>query len=52
MIDFDKPVTFFINSQITRANRKVVPSLSTLLEEFYQHGDRQRLFVAKLEFGL
>jgi dienelactone hydrolase len=52
MIDFEKPAGFFINRQPIRLNRKVVPSLATLLEDFYQRGDRQRLFVAKLTFDL
>jgi predicted esterase len=50
MVDFEKPVTFFVNGGISRANRKIAPSLATLLEDFYQRGDRQRLYVAKVEF--
>jgi enterochelin esterase-like enzyme len=50
MIDFTKPVTVRINGGLMMANRKVTPSLSTLLEDFFQRGDRQRLFWAKLEF--
>jgi dienelactone hydrolase len=52
MVDFEKPVTFFVNGGISRANRKITPSLAILLEDFYQRGDRQRLFVAKVEFKL
>ncbi len=48
MIDFEKPVTVFLNMQIGRSNRRVVPSYETLLEDFYQRGDRKRLFVAKI----
>jgi hypothetical protein len=33
-------------------NRKVVPNLATLLEDFYQRGDRQRLYWVKVEFSL
>jgi pimeloyl-ACP methyl ester carboxylesterase len=50
MIDLEKPVTVHMNSRINWANRKVQPSLRTLLEDFYLRGDRQRLFFAKLEF--
>jgi hypothetical protein len=49
MIDFEKPVQIYLNSHLTRSNRKVTPNLSTLLEDFYARGDRQRLFFAKLE---
>jgi dienelactone hydrolase len=52
MIDFDKNVTVYVNGQVRLANRKITPSLTTLLEDFYQRGDRQRLFWAKAEFSL
>jgi pimeloyl-ACP methyl ester carboxylesterase len=51
-IDFDKPVTVYRNSQLYWSNRKVTPNLGTLLEDFYLQGDRQRLFLAKLEIPL
>jgi len=51
MIDFDRPVTVRINGRMTHwSNRKVSASMSTLLEDFYRRGDRQRLFVARLDF--
>jgi len=49
MIDFDKPLTIRLNSQKLYANQKVALSLDTLLEDFFQRGDRQRLFLAKFE---
>lgn len=49
MIDFEKPVQVYLNSHVHSSNRKVTPKLGTLLEDFYARGDRQRLFVAKLE---
>jgi predicted esterase len=52
MIDFEKPIKLYVNAQQAFAKRKVVPSLETLLEEFYLQGDRQRVFLAKLEVGL
>jgi Esterase PHB depolymerase len=52
MIDFDKPVKLYVNGQQTFAPRKVVPNLETLLEEFYLQGDRQRVFLARLEVPL
>ncbi len=52
MIDYEKPVTVHVNLRVGWSNRKVTPSLGTLLEDFYLRGDRQRLFWAKLEFNL
>lgn len=50
MVALDKPVTILLNT-VTRVNKKEIkPSLTVLLEDFYQRGDRQRLFVAKEEF--
>ena len=50
MVDFDKPVTVRVNGHPLWSNRKVQPSLTTLLEDFYQRGDRRRLFVARIDF--
>jgi predicted esterase len=52
MIDFEKPLTVQVNLQVRWSNRKVTPSLQTLLEDLYQRGDRQQLFLAKVEFPL
>jgi acetyl esterase/lipase len=53
MIDFPKPVTIRINGSPRWWNhRQVQPSLKTLLEDFYERGDRQRLFWARLDFKL
>ncbi|HEV2948038.1 MAG TPA: hypothetical protein VGX70_11725 [Gemmataceae bacterium] len=49
MIDFTKPVTINVNGQIRWMNKKVETSLSTLMEDFYARGDRQRLFFAKVD---
>lgn len=48
MVDFEKPVSFTMNTQ-ARFSRKLTPSLSILLEDFYQRGDRQRLYLAKVD---
>jgi hypothetical protein len=48
MIDFDKPVAIRLNFE-AKPNREVKPSLEVLLEDFYQRGDRQRLFVARID---
>ena len=50
MIDFTKPVTVKINRRAYWTNKLVTPSAATMLEDFYERGDRQRLFIAKLEF--
>jgi pimeloyl-ACP methyl ester carboxylesterase len=52
MIDFDKPVNVYRNNGLERpANRKVTPSLEVMLEDFAQRGDRQLLFLQKIELG-
>src|SRR5262249_4450522 len=51
MIDYDNPVTVHLNTHQLVSNRKVNPSLETLLEDFYFRGDRQRLYSAKLELA-
>jgi pimeloyl-ACP methyl ester carboxylesterase len=50
-IDYEKPVTVYLNQRLALANRKVTPNLGTLLEDVYQRGDRQRRFWAKLELS-
>jgi pimeloyl-ACP methyl ester carboxylesterase len=49
MIDFGKPASVSINLAPRVGNRKVQPSIATLLEDFYLQGDRQRLFVARID---
>jgi dienelactone hydrolase len=51
MIDFDKPLTVRVNFQMRLNNGKVTPSLGTLLEDFYERGDRQQLYVARLDLN-
>jgi hypothetical protein len=52
MLDYDKPTKVFINQNVARGIRKAVPRLETLLENFYEQGDRQRHFFAKVEVPL
>ncbi len=53
MIDFDKPLTvrWTKDGRLTTpwSKKKVTPTLETLLEDLAQRGDRQRLYVAKVE---
>ena len=47
-VDFDKPLTVRVNGAI-RWQGKVKPNLATLLEDYYRRGDRERLFVARID---
>ncbi|MCS6851133.1 MAG: PHB depolymerase family esterase [Gemmataceae bacterium] len=50
-IDWDKPITIRVNSTLTWTNggKPVRPNLATLLEDFYERGDRSRPYWAKVE---
>jgi hypothetical protein len=50
MIDFNKEATVRVNNRMMWVNRKILPSLETMLEDFYLRGDCQRLFWAKMDF--
>ncbi len=52
MIDFTKPVAVRVNNAQYGNAKVIVPSLPTMLEEFYRSGDRQRLFFAKIDVKL
>jgi hypothetical protein len=52
MIDFEKPVTIRANYGQVGAPRKVEPSLAVLMEDFYRRGDRQRLYLARIDVPL
>jgi pimeloyl-ACP methyl ester carboxylesterase len=49
MVNFTQPVRVFLNAQPGGRALQVRPSLETLLEDFYQRGDRLRLFLAKID---
>jgi pimeloyl-ACP methyl ester carboxylesterase len=49
MIDWDRPLTVRIGFKAYWNNRRIAPSLATLLEDLYQRGDRQQLFLAKID---
>jgi predicted esterase len=51
MVDFEKPLTVTVNQGGRFKDRKVTPSLNTLLEDFYERGDRSRLFLVKIPLG-
>jgi predicted esterase len=56
VIDFEKPLTVRAgvigNLRVPCNNRKVTPSLATLLEDLYDRGDRQNVVAAKLTVSL
>jgi len=49
MIDFDKPLIVRVNYVIRMNGVTIMPSLETLMEDFYQRGDRQRLYIARID---
>lgn len=49
-IDFDKPLTIRVNNALLFQRHRVQPDLTTLLEDLYDRGDRQRLVLAKVSF--
>jgi pimeloyl-ACP methyl ester carboxylesterase len=52
LLNYEKPATIRVNGTVVW-NKKVVPqSMATMLEDFFQRGDRQRLYLAKLTFRL
>ena len=48
-MDLKHPLAINLNSAQLGGMRKVTPSLDTMLEELAQTGDRQRLYVAKVD---
>jgi pimeloyl-ACP methyl ester carboxylesterase len=50
-VDFEKPIEVYLNSAVP-LRRNATPSLTTMLEELYARGDRQRLALARLDFDL
>jgi pimeloyl-ACP methyl ester carboxylesterase len=49
MVDLEKPLTVRVGFGV-RVNRRLVrPSLKVLLEDLHERGDRQQLFVAKVD---
>src|SRR5262249_23302686 len=48
LVNFEKPVTVRMNGQVQWNNKALPQSLVTLLEDFYERSDRQRLMLAKL----
>jgi predicted esterase len=49
MIDFTKPVLVRLNGQNLGLPRLIPPNVPLMLEEFYQTGDRQRLYWARID---
>jgi hypothetical protein len=49
MVNFNQPVKVFVNALPMGQGFKVQPGLETLLEDYYQRGDRLRLYLAKID---
>jgi hypothetical protein len=49
MIDFTKPVKITVNGRAWGKERTVQPSLQIMLDDLYQRGDRQRMFLAYID---
>jgi pimeloyl-ACP methyl ester carboxylesterase len=49
MIDFTKPVTLRVETAATK--QMVKPSLKVMLEDLYLRGDRQRVYMARLDWS-
>jgi hypothetical protein len=49
MIDMDRPLTIRSGFRAVWVNRRVTPSLGVLLEDLYERGDRQQLFLARVD---
>lgn len=50
-VDFERNVMVQVGLNVVIPARKVVPSLAVLLEDLAQRGDRQQLFLAKIELA-
>lgn len=49
MIDFSKPVSVRVNGAMGGIPKLVPQNLALMLEDFYQNGDRQRLYFARID---
>jgi hypothetical protein len=47
--DLNRPLAIRVNGEQRGGMRNLQPSVETLLEEVYRTGDRQRLFIAKID---
>ncbi len=52
MVDFDRPLSVRVGLATKVARRRVQPSLAVLLEDLYQRGDRQQMYLAKIDLDL
>jgi predicted esterase len=46
MLEFGKPVTIRVNGQVKWNKKLISPHVDVLLEDLYQRGDRQRVYLA------
>ena len=50
-IDFDKPVLLRVNTAQWGPARRVHPSPTVLLEDYYDRGDRKSLYIARIDLN-
>jgi len=52
MIDFDRPVQITVNNRVRWNNggKPLKPDIHTMMEDFYERNDRQRLYFYKVDF--
>jgi predicted esterase len=51
MIDFEKPMTIYLNGKRVPGIKKAQLSMQTMLEDFYQRGDQSQLYMSKIELA-
>ena len=49
MIDFEKPLTIYLNGKKVPGVKKAQLSMQTMLEDYYQRGDPTQLYMCKIE---
>ncbi len=49
MMDYSRDLLLRVNGNPVGGMRKLQPKLETMLDELYQSGDRQRLYVGKID---
>jgi predicted esterase len=52
MINFEKPVTIRVNGSFALNKKRITPSLETLVKDLYERGDRQQLYLARVDVKL
>ena len=51
MVDFTKPLKVTFNGRSWGRERTIQPSLKIMLDDLYQRGDRERMFLAYVDLN-